>query len=99
MPFVLTDGATNEGFSLGDAQKVIQGLKVPVYTIGYEADLKVSKQLSSLVEAANTNAGEGDQASRECLLSDLRWAGLPGEQIVDPRRRRRHGSVKTSSRR
>lgn len=60
MLFVLTDGQTNEGFTLSDAEEVIQALKVPVYTIGYEADLKVLKELSSLVEAASINAGEGD---------------------------------------
>lgn len=60
MLFVLTDGETNEGYELSNSQKVIQGLKIPVYTIGYEADLKVLKKLSTLVEASSINADEGD---------------------------------------
>ena len=57
--FVLTDGETNVGLGYTKAQRVIQGLNIPVYTIGYEADLAELARLSSLVEAASINAGEG----------------------------------------
>ncbi len=59
MLFVLTDGQTQSGLKFGDMRAVIEGVRVPVYTIGYEADLKELKRLSSLVEAASINAGEG----------------------------------------
>jgi Ca-activated chloride channel family protein len=54
--FVLTDGETNSGLSLNDIRAVIQGLKIPIYTIGYEANLPVLQEVSSLVEAASMNA-------------------------------------------
>jgi Ca-activated chloride channel family protein len=54
--FVLTDGETNSGLSFNDIRPVILGLKIPIYTIGYEANLPVLQELSSLVEAASINA-------------------------------------------
>ena len=60
MLFVLTDGETNEGLSFDKMSAVIRGLRVPVYTIGFEADLDELGRLSSLVEAASIKAGEGD---------------------------------------
>lgn len=60
MLFVLTDGVTNQGFGLEQARPVIQGVRIPVYTIGYEANLEVLQRLSSLVEAASLNADQGD---------------------------------------
>jgi Ca-activated chloride channel homolog len=56
--FVLTDGETNSGFALKDVREVITALGIPIYTIGYEADLPVLQELSSLVEAASINANE-----------------------------------------
>ena len=58
--FVLTDGETNEGLDLGDMDEVIAGLRVPVYTVGFEADLDELAELSALVEAASINANEED---------------------------------------
>ena len=60
--FVLTDGETNEGMSFGDMDELIRGLNVPIYTIGYEANIDELKRVSSLVEAASLNAGEGEIA-------------------------------------
>ena len=60
MLFVLTDGETNRGLSFGDMRRVIRGLGVPVYSVGFEADLEELGRLSSLVEAASLKAGEGD---------------------------------------
>ncbi|MBC8391667.1 MAG: hypothetical protein H8E17_03740 [Deltaproteobacteria bacterium] len=40
-------------------RKIIEGIGIPIYTIGYEADLAVLHRLSSLVEAASINATEG----------------------------------------
>lgn len=55
---VLTDGETNEGYNLGDTSAIIQGLRIPVYTVGFEASLDELGRLSSLVEAATINASE-----------------------------------------
>ncbi len=57
---VLTDGETNEGYTLGDVQATIGGLRIPVYTVGFEANLDELGRLSSLVEAATINASEED---------------------------------------
>ncbi|MEF8769868.1 MAG: VWA domain-containing protein [Candidatus Accumulibacter phosphatis] len=60
MLFVLTDGETNQGMSFDDMRMIIKGLNIPIYAVGYEADIKELARLSGLVEAANLNAGEGD---------------------------------------
>ena len=39
---------------------MIAGLRVPIYTIGFDADVKELGRLSSLVEAASLNASEAD---------------------------------------
>ena len=56
--FVLTDGETKDGWKFSDVRPVIQGLGIPIYTIGYEANLPVLQELSSIVEAASINANE-----------------------------------------
>jgi Ca-activated chloride channel family protein len=58
--FVLTDGETQSGLDFDDAAPVIAGLGIPVYTVGFEADLDELARLSSLVEAASINATEED---------------------------------------
>ncbi|HEY7689988.1 MAG TPA: vWA domain-containing protein, partial [Dongiaceae bacterium] len=58
--FVLTDGETNNGLYFDDMEAVIKGLRIPIYTIGYEADFDELKRVSGLVEAATINAGEGE---------------------------------------
>ncbi len=58
--FVLTDGDTNRGFDFNASAPVFEGLGIPIYTIGYEAKIDQLKKLSSLVEAASLNAGEGE---------------------------------------
>ena len=60
MMFVLTDGETNKGSSLKDARPMIEGLKIPIYTIGYEADISVLQAISSINEAASINADADD---------------------------------------
>jgi Ca-activated chloride channel family protein len=62
MIFVLTDGETNEGMVFDDMSAVIGGLKIPIHTIGFEADLASLAKVSSLVEAASINASESDVA-------------------------------------
>jgi Ca-activated chloride channel homolog len=60
MLFVLTDGETNYGHSLNDIQGMLQTFKIPVYTIGYNANLKELQNLSSINEAASINADSDD---------------------------------------
>ncbi|MDR2650170.1 MAG: VWA domain-containing protein [Clostridiales bacterium] len=62
MLFVLTDGETNKGASLKDTRTMIEGLKIPVYTIGYEADISALQSISSINEAASINADAEDVA-------------------------------------
>ncbi|MBF0099376.1 MAG: VWA domain-containing protein [Desulfobacterales bacterium] len=58
--FVLTDGESKSGLDYYDIFPVIAGLKIPIYTIGYEANIDVLKQLSLVVEAASLQANEGE---------------------------------------
>lgn len=58
--FVLTDGETNIGMSYGDMDNIIEGLQIPVYSIGFEANIDELKKLSGLVEAASINAKTDD---------------------------------------
>jgi Ca-activated chloride channel family protein len=54
--FVLTDGATNVGHDFADVRRIIEGLGIPIYTIGYEAQIDELRRLSATVEAASLNA-------------------------------------------
>ncbi|MEI6132567.1 MAG: VWA domain-containing protein [Bacillota bacterium] len=56
MLFVLTDGETNLGLNLNDVQGVLQAFKIPIYTIGYNANVKALQAVSSINEAASINA-------------------------------------------
>jgi Ca-activated chloride channel family protein len=59
---VLTDGETNTGLSFDKVRPVIAGVKIPIYTIGYNAKLDVLRHISAINEAASLNADEGDIA-------------------------------------
>jgi Ca-activated chloride channel family protein len=56
MLFVLTDGETNRGYTFEDVEDVLIGTKIPVYTIGYNADIEVLKEISDINEAATMDA-------------------------------------------
>lgn len=58
--FVLSDGETNEGHSLKDVQSLIETYKIPIYTIGYNANIKALQSISSINEAASINADTDD---------------------------------------
>ncbi|MCI8292262.1 MAG: VWA domain-containing protein [Hespellia sp.] len=60
MLFVLSDGETNVGYNLNDIRDVLSGLKIPVYTIGYNADLSALQSISSINEAASIDASTDD---------------------------------------
>jgi len=57
---VLTDGETTDGLQFEDVEEVIEGLRIPIYTVGFEADLEELNRVSSLVEAASIDASEED---------------------------------------
>ncbi|WEK55918.1 MAG: VWA domain-containing protein [Candidatus Cohnella colombiensis] len=58
--FVLSDGDTNEGHSLKDIKGLIETYKIPIYTIGYNANIQALQSISSLNEAASINADTDD---------------------------------------
>jgi Ca-activated chloride channel family protein len=58
MLFVLTDGETNRGLGFGALGPVVEGLQIPVYTIGFEANIEELGRVSAMVEAASLNASE-----------------------------------------
>ncbi len=60
MLFVLSDGETNVGLNLNKVKGMLQGLKIPIYTIGYNADIKALQSLSQINEAASINADSED---------------------------------------
>ncbi|MBD3108298.1 VWA domain-containing protein [Bacillus sp. AGMB 02131] len=58
--FVLSDGETNKGHSLKDIRGLIETYKIPIYTIGYNANIEALESISSINEAANINADTDD---------------------------------------
>lgn len=60
MMFVLSDGATNTGATLKQISGIVKALEIPIYTIGYNADLKELEKLSAINEAASINADSDD---------------------------------------
>ncbi|NLP27609.1 MAG: VWA domain-containing protein [Clostridia bacterium] len=60
MLFVLSDGETNVGHSLNHVEDIIKNLKIPVYTIGYNANIKALSSISAINEAASINADSDD---------------------------------------
>jgi Ca-activated chloride channel family protein len=60
MIFVLSDGETNEGYSLKDIKGLIETYKVPIYTVGYNANIKALQSISGINEAASINADTDD---------------------------------------
>lgn len=60
MIFVLSDGETNSGHTLNDIRDLLSGLRIPVYTIGYNADLEALKSISDVNEAASIDASTDD---------------------------------------
>lgn len=60
MMFVLSDGETNMGCSLSKISEIIEAVEIPIYTIGYNANLEELSKLSSINEAASINADSDD---------------------------------------
>lgn len=60
MMFVLSDGETNRGHLLKDIQGPMDALNIPIYTIGYNADIPALESISAINEAASINADSDD---------------------------------------
>lgn len=61
MLFVLSDGECNRGYALSKITNIVGGMKVPIYTIGYNLqDSSSLKKLSEVNEAALINAQTDD---------------------------------------
>lgn len=60
MIFLLSDGEQNVGHSLNEIEGVLKAYEVPVYTIGYNANIDALKKLSAINEAATINAASDD---------------------------------------
>lgn len=60
MMFVLSDGETNRGYSLKDIEESMDALNIPIYTIGYNADIPALESISAINEAASINADSDD---------------------------------------
>ena len=58
--FVLSDGETNSGYDLSDVSEILKALRIPVYTIGYNANIDALKKISSINEAASIDASTDD---------------------------------------
>lgn len=58
--FVLSDGETNRGHSLDDIKGTVEDLGIPIYTIGYNANIPALQAISSINEAASINADTDD---------------------------------------
>jgi len=58
MMIVLTDGESNRGNSFRDTEGMIEGLGIPIFTIGYGMNDDVLRNLSAIHEAANIDADE-----------------------------------------
>ena len=60
MLFVLTDGETNRGYEFREVEDLIRALRIPIYTIGYEADIEILESVSAINEAITMNADTDD---------------------------------------
>jgi Ca-activated chloride channel family protein len=56
MLFVLTDGESNRGYGFEDIESISKDLRIPIYTIGYNADIDVLKEVSDINEASTMDA-------------------------------------------
>jgi len=56
MILLLSDGEQNEGYSLNSIRDVVRGMGIPIYTIGYNAQLTELSEISKINEASFTNA-------------------------------------------
>ena len=71
MLFVLSDGEQNRGYSLDRIAPIVGGLKIPVYTIGYNIKDN-SRESKELTRLSNINEAAMINADSEGLVNQLR---------------------------
>ena len=60
MIFLLSDGEQNTGCSLNEISSLISTYEIPIYSIGYNANIEALKSISEINEAATINADSDD---------------------------------------
>ncbi len=60
MIFLLSDGEQNTGCSLNEVSSIINTYEIPIYSIGYNANIDALKRISEINEAATINADSED---------------------------------------
>lgn len=53
---LMSDGAQNEGYSLGEVEDIISGLGITIHTIGYNQDLDTLRTIANLNESVYISA-------------------------------------------
>ena len=71
MLFVLSDGDQNRGYNLDRVAPIVGGLKVPVYTIGYNLE-DGSRATNELKRLSNINEASLISASSDDLINHMR---------------------------
>lgn len=56
MLIVLTDGESNRGHSFEDIEEISRNIRIPIYTIGYNADIDTLQEVSDINEASTMDA-------------------------------------------
>ena len=60
MMFVLTDGESNRGYGLEDIEEITRGLKIPVYTIGYNLEDEGIEALEAVADINEASTMDAD---------------------------------------
>jgi Ca-activated chloride channel family protein len=68
--FLLSDGETRSGHSLDDIRQIVKTLGIPIYTIGYNANIPALQEIANINEAACINADNDDVAYKLGKLFD-----------------------------
>lgn len=58
--FLLSDGETQSGYSLQSVKELIAAFDIPIYTIGYEANVKELQEIAEINQGAFINATSDD---------------------------------------
>lgn len=56
MLIVLTDGESNRGHAFEDIEDISRNIRIPIYTIGYNADIDALQEISDINEASTMDA-------------------------------------------